>query len=100
MRPRPLLERGHRRPNVELKHLCEARNENFVCGTLVHGESATDYRGYADALQNRGHLLDDVYTHKCIHSALGYLTPAAFEQQRHIQQTASLGVHLGKQLRV
>jgi putative transposase len=52
----------------------------------------SDYRNYADAFQNLGRFLDDVYLHKRIHSALGYLTPAEFEQQWRAQQTTPSGV--------
>jgi putative transposase len=41
----------------------------------------TDYRDYADARRQLGRFLDAVYNRKRIHSALGYLTPAEFEQQ-------------------
>lgn len=45
----------------------------------------SEYEDYHDAIQQIGRFLDDVYTHKRIHSALGYLTPAAFEAQWHVQ---------------
>jgi putative transposase len=41
----------------------------------------SDYVDYTDALQQIGRFLDDVYLHKRIHSSLGYLTPAEFEEQ-------------------
>jgi putative transposase len=41
----------------------------------------TEYRDYADARQQLGRFLDDVYNCKRIHSSLGYLTPMEFEQQ-------------------
>lgn len=41
----------------------------------------SDYRDFHDAYQHLGRFLDDLYTHKRIHSALGYLTPAEFEAQ-------------------
>jgi len=41
----------------------------------------SEYLDYGDALQQIGRFLDDVYTHKRIHSSLGYLTPAEFEAQ-------------------
>jgi putative transposase len=45
-----------------------------------------EYRDYRDAYQQIGRFLTDAYTHKRIHSALGYLTPVEFEaawQQCH-----------------
>jgi putative transposase len=41
----------------------------------------TEYRDFADARRQLGRFLDAVYNRKRIHSALGYLTPAEFEQQ-------------------
>jgi putative transposase len=41
----------------------------------------SDYRDYGDAYQQIGLFLTDVYTHKRIHSALGYLTPAEFQTE-------------------
>ena len=39
----------------------------------------SEYVDYHDALSQLGRFLDDVYMHKRIHSALGYLTPVEFE---------------------
>jgi putative transposase len=41
----------------------------------------SEYLDYADAYRQLGRFLDAVYNVKRIHSALGYLTPAEFEQQ-------------------
>jgi len=41
----------------------------------------TEYHDHADARRQLGRFLDRVYNRKRIHSALGYLTPAEFEQQ-------------------
>lgn len=38
-----------------------------------------DYRDFADANEQIGQFIEDVYMTKRIHSALGYLTPAEFE---------------------
>src|SRR5215468_1534354 len=48
----------------------------------------TEYADFADALGQLGRFLDDVYNRKRIHSALGYLTPAEFEQQWRSGQRA------------
>lgn len=45
----------------------------------------SDYDDYHDAYQQLGHFLDEVYMLKRIHSALGYLTPAEFEDQWRAQ---------------
>jgi putative transposase len=39
----------------------------------------SEYHSLADASAQIGHFIDEVYQHKRIHSALGYLTPAEFE---------------------
>jgi transposase InsO family protein len=39
----------------------------------------SDYQDFHDAYHAIGRFLEDVYTRKRIHSALGYLTPAEFE---------------------
>jgi len=41
----------------------------------------SEYRDYRDAYQQIGRFLNEVYTHKRIHSALGYLTPAEFQAE-------------------
>lgn len=47
----------------------------------------SDYRDFADAQQQIGCFIEDVYATKRIHSALGYLTPAEFEAACRIQTT-------------
>jgi transposase InsO family protein len=39
----------------------------------------SEYADFHDAYRSIGRFLEEVYTHKRIHSALGYLTPAEFE---------------------
>jgi putative transposase len=41
----------------------------------------SEYEDFRDASKSLGRFLDDVYNRKRIHSSLGYLTPAEFEQQ-------------------
>jgi putative transposase len=41
----------------------------------------TEYLDFADAYRQIGRFLEAVYNRKRIHSALGYLTPAEFEEQ-------------------
>jgi putative transposase len=48
----------------------------------------SEYQDYADAGRQLGRFLDAVYNVKRIHSALGYLTPAEFEEQWRAKQSA------------
>jgi putative transposase len=47
----------------------------------------SEYRNYQEVYERIGEFLDDVYMHKRIHSALGYLTPVEFETQWQATQT-------------
>jgi putative transposase len=48
-----------------------------------------EYADFHDAYQHLGRFLDEVYQHKRIHSALGYLTPVEFEAQWRQQYLAA-----------
>lgn len=50
----------------------------------------SEYADFHDAYQRIGHFLDAVYTHKRIHSALDYFTPAEFEANWLTQQPEPL----------
>ena len=47
-----------------------------------------------EAYQHLGRFLDEVYQHKRIHSALGYLTPAEFETEWQQRQARTTSVQL------
>jgi len=47
----------------------------------------SEYFDFAEAAQQIGHFIEDVYMTKRIHSSLGYLTPAEFEQAYKLAQT-------------
>ena len=53
-----------------------------------------DYADFHEAYQSLGRFLDDVYQHKRIHSALGYLTPAEFETQWLEQNSMAVSMKL------
>ncbi len=40
-----------------------------------------EYEDFEDAYEHIGRFLEDVYMHKRVHSSLGYLTPAEFEEK-------------------
>jgi putative transposase len=49
----------------------------------------SEYEDFGDALRGLGRFLDDVYNRKRIHSSLGYLTPAEFEDSWRERHSAS-----------
>jgi len=53
----------------------------------------SEYEDYNDAVSQLGRFLNDVYMHKRIHSSLGYLTPAEFEERWRRERGPSAGVH-------
>ena len=62
----------------------------------------SDYDDYADARRQIGRFLDEIYRRKRIHSALGYLTPAEFEQHwtEHGNQTGIPDKYLRKTVQI
>ena len=53
----------------------------------------SEYEDYRDAYAQIGQFLEDVYMHKRIHSALGYLTPVEFENHWLTQPATPEAVH-------
>jgi putative transposase len=48
----------------------------------------SEYRNYGEVYERIEEFLDDMYKHKGIHSALGYLRPAEFEEKWQAAQMA------------
>jgi len=53
--------------------------ERFMRTLKEEEVDLSDYLNFADAQQQIGRFIEDVYNQKRIHSALGYLTPTEFE---------------------
>ena len=66
-----------------------------LCGALDADTSREEevylheYRDLEDARQHLGRFLDEVYMHKRVHSALGYVPPAEYEAQWYAEQAAA-----------
>lgn len=67
-----MAEVGEATQNAHAERLMRTIKEEEV--------NLSEYRDYYDARRRIGQFLDEVYQHKRIHSALGYLTPAEFEE--------------------
>ena len=60
-----------------------------LCRTLKEEEVyLSDYDDVREARHSIGHFLEDVYNRKRLHSAIGYLPPAEFEQSLQPQISA------------
>jgi transposase InsO family protein len=79
-----MAEQGEPRQNGYAERLMRTIKEEEV--------ALTEYRDFADAYAQLGRFLDDVYQHKRIHSALGYLTPAEFEAAYHASLLTSVAI--------
>jgi putative transposase len=58
-----------------------AQAESFMKTLKYEEVYRTEYLDFADALRRIGKFIESVYNRKRLHSALGYLPPAEFEQQ-------------------
>jgi len=61
--------------------------ESFI-GTLKCEEvHLNEYETFADALDNIGRFIDDIYNEKRLHSSLGYRSPGDFEKEVNLNTT-------------
>jgi transposase InsO family protein len=65
------------------------RSPNHSIKTLKYEEVyRNEYLDFADAHRCLGKFIESVYNQKRLHSTLGYLPPAEFEQQQLLLPTA------------
>jgi putative transposase len=66
-----------------------ARAESFIKTLKYEEVHLSEYQDLAEVEHSIGHFLEIVYNRKRLHSSLGYLPPAEFEEQYRRQQEAS-----------
>jgi transposase InsO family protein len=60
-----------------------AKAESFMKTLKCEEVYLRDYRDREEAHASIAHFIDEVYNHKRLHSALGYLSPATYEAQNN-----------------
>jgi putative transposase len=65
-----------------------AKAESFIKTLKMEEVYLSEYESLAAARRGLGHFLESVYNQKRLHSALGYLPPAEFEQSLRTSQPA------------
>ncbi len=68
-----------------------AQAESFIKTLKYEEVYRTEYLDFADARRRIGKFIESVYNQKRLHSALGYLPPAEFEQQLLFQRELPVG---------
>lgn len=66
--------------------------ERFMRTIKEEEVDLSEYHNFADAYEQIGRFMDDVYLTKRIHSSLGYLTPAEFEADYRAKSAALVAV--------